>query len=323
LPRAFTLVELLVVIAIIGVLVALLLPAIQAAREAARRTECSNNLKQISLAIANYEGTYRVYPPCRIIFRPPGTTRTTVNGLLALILPFLEQANIANVYDYEKGFDHAVNQQAINLPIPVYQCPSTPGTDRAMPVYNRFAKGAETPPGFTSRVTDYMHPRVAMDHFGSSRGSGALSDDTIPSGAPQSRRCADVLDGLSNTILMLESAGHPTNYILRQPNPNPPAYFGWYGEWPDTVGPFIVPYTGNGTTPAFVHPSCGSYPTATDGSATCLMNCNNNQAPYAFHPGGINITLCDGSVRFVQESIAAETFWNLCVRDDGNPIGKY
>jgi prepilin-type processing-associated H-X9-DG protein len=238
-------------------------------------------------------------------------------------LPHIEETSVASLYDYNQGFDAAINQEAINLPIPIYQCPSTPGSDRTMPVYNRFAKGNETPPGYTSQVTDYMHPRVAMDYTGSGRGSGALSDDTIPSGAPQSRRPADILDGLSNTILMLESAGHPINYILREANPNPPAYFGWYGEWPDTVGPFIVPYTGDGKTPSFVHPSCGTFPTAKDGSATCLMNCNNNQAPYSFHPGGVNVNLCDGSVRFVGDSIDAETFWNLIVRDDGNEVGKY
>jgi prepilin-type N-terminal cleavage/methylation domain-containing protein/prepilin-type processing-associated H-X9-DG protein len=321
--RAFTLVELLVVIAIIGILVGLLLPAIQAAREAARRTQCTNNLKQVALAIANYEAAHKVYPPCRVIFKPPGGTRTTVNGLLALILPFIEQTTVADRYDYGSGFDHADNQQVINLPIPVYQCPSTPGKDRKMPVFNRFAKGNETPAGFTSQVTDYLHPRVAMTNLGQSFGSGALSDDTIPSGSPQSRRPADVTDGLSNTLLMLESAGHPVNYILGRPNPTPPAYFGWEGEWPDGVGMFVATYTSDGLTPSYVHPSCGSYPTSTDGSATCLMNCNNNWAPYAFHPGGINVSLCDGSVRFLPESIDAVTFWSLCARDDGNAMSRY
>jgi prepilin-type processing-associated H-X9-DG protein len=168
-----------------------------------------------------------------------------------------------------------------------------------------------------------MHPRVAMNYYGNGVGSGALADQTIPSGAPQSRKPADVTDGLSNTILMLESAGHPVNYVLKQPNPSPPAYFGWYGEWPDTAGIFVVPYTGDGTKASFVHPSCGGSSAVTDGSATCLMNCNNNQAPYSFHPGGVNVVLCDGSVRFLPETIEAATFWALCGRNDGNEIGKY
>ena len=317
--RAFTLVELLVVIAIIGILIALLLPAVQAAREAARRMSCTNNLKQIALAVANYESALKTYPPSRIIFTPPDSSRKTVNGLLTLILPFIEQTNLAEFYDYGKGFDHADNQQAVNMPIAVYQCPSVPGT-RVMSIYNRFARGEETPSGYTAQATDYMHPRVTMDFDGSSVGSGALADETISSGAAQPRKPRDITDGLSNTILMLESAGHPVNYILRHKNDSPPDYFGWYGEWPDTVGMFVVPYSADGTTPTFIHPAAGGGGTP---GGTCIMNCNNNQAPYSFHSGGINVALCDGSVRFLSESMEALTFWNLCCRDDGNVLGEF
>lgn len=318
----FTLVELLVVVAIIGILMAILLPAVQAAREAARRMSCSNNLKQIGLAVDNFEGAHRRYPPSRIIFTEPTSGRKTVNGLLTLILPFIEETNIAEFYDYEKGFDHADNQSAVNMAIPVYQCPSVPGS-RVVPIYNRFAKGAESPPGYTAQATDYLHPRVAMDFAGKSFGSGALADETIKSGTSQRRHPKDITDGLSRTVLMLESAGHPINYIRGGANSSPPAYFGWYGEWPDTVGMFVVPYTPDGTTPSFVHPSCGSFPTVKDGSANCIMNCNNNQAPYSLHPGGINVVLCDGSVRFLSEDIEAQTFWGLCCRNDGNVLGDY
>ncbi len=317
--HGFTLVELLVVIAIIGILIALLLPAVQSARESARRMQCANNLKQIALAITNYEVALGTYPPSRIIFKPAGSSRTTVNGLLSLILPYIEQSNLADMYDYGKGFDHADNQVVVNMAIPVYQCPSVPG-DRVMPIYNRFAKGAETPTGYTSQATDYMHPRVVMDFDGKSFGSGALADETISTGQARPRKPRDITDGLSNTILMLEVAGQPTNYILARPNSNPPAYFGWYGEWADTVGIFVVPYTADGTTPSFIHPSCGGGTTA---RGSCIMNCNNNQSPYSFHPGGINIAMCDGSVRFLAESLNAETFWGLCCRNDGNVLGEF
>lgn len=317
--HGFTLVELLVVIAIIGILISLLLPAVQSARESARRMQCSNNLKQIALAITNYEVALGSYPPSRIIFKPPGSDRTTVNGLLTLILPYIEQSNLATLYDYGKGFDHADNQVAVNMAIPIYQCPSVPG-ERVTPVYNRFAKGAETPPGFTTQATDYMHPRVIMDFDGKAFGSGALADETISSGAAQPRKPRDITDGLSNTILMLESAGNPINYILNRPNNDPPNYFGWYGEWPDTVGIFVVPYNDDGTTPSFIHPSLGGGQTA---RGSCIMNCNNNQSPYSFHSGGINVAMCDGSVRFLSESLNAETFWGLCCRNDGNVLGDF
>jgi prepilin-type processing-associated H-X9-DG protein len=189
-----------------------------------------------------------------------------------------------------------------------------------MPIYNRFARGAETPPGFTTQATDYMHPRVVMDYDGKSFGSGALADLTIKTGSAQSMRPRDITDGLSNTLLMLESAGHPVNYILNRRNDSPPAYFGWYGEWPDTVGMFVVPYTADGTTPAFIHPAAGGGATA---RGSCIMNCNNNQAPYSFHSGGINMVLCDGSVRFLAETMEAVTFWGLCCRDDGTVLGEF
>jgi prepilin-type processing-associated H-X9-DG protein len=216
------------------------------------------------------------------------------------------------------GFDHAVNQPAVNMQIPVYQCPSTPG-DRKMATYNRFCPGSETIPGHTAQATDYMHPRVIMDYDGKSFGVGVLEDSGV-TGTFKAIRPSDILDGLSNTIFMLESAVHPVNYILNRPNPSPPPYFGWYGEWPDDVGTFIVAYTADGTTPSFVHPSAGSYPTA---RGSRIINCNNNQAPYSFHPGGINVNLCDGSVRFLAESIEGKTFWSLCARDDGNVVGQF
>lgn len=188
-----------------------------------------------------------------------------------------------------------------------------------MPTYNRFVQGAETIPGHTAQATDYMHPRVIMDYDGNAFGVGVL-EDGARWGTAQMKKPRDITDGLSNTVFMLESAGHPTNYILNHANPSPPDYFNWYGEWPDTVGMFVVPYTADGTTPSFVHPAAGSYPTA---RGTCIMNCNNNQSPYSFHPGGINVNLCDGSVRFLAETIEANTFWSLCCRDDGNVLGDF
>ena len=125
----FTLVELLVVIAIIGILIALLLPAVQAAREAARRTQCKNNLKQMGLALLNYEGTFRMLPPGVIVDLSVTTTGNNGSwGVHGRILPYLEQGTLYANVDLSKAWD---NQLVISgMAIPPYACPSDPHSDR-------------------------------------------------------------------------------------------------------------------------------------------------------------------------------------------------
>ena len=120
--RGFTLIELLVVIAIIAVLIAMLLPAVQQAREAARRSSCKNNLKQIGLAIHNYHDTYTVFPNAN----SGGVSNSALSGssLFASILPYIEQANSFNQYDFNLGNSDPYNQQVTGQFIDVYWCPS-------------------------------------------------------------------------------------------------------------------------------------------------------------------------------------------------------
>src|SRR5207253_87334 len=119
----FTLIELLVVIAIIAVLIALLVPAVQKVREAAARTTCINNLKQLALAIHNYEGVNRRFPPLQLPTSP-------VTGWATFILPYIEQGNVAKIYDRTKDYYDVLNQPAVNAAIATHVCPSTPGTIR-------------------------------------------------------------------------------------------------------------------------------------------------------------------------------------------------
>ncbi len=185
-PRAFTLVELLVVIAIIGILVSLLLPAVQAVREASRRMQCQNNLRQIGLALHNYHAAFRKLPPGGIEVRPevPGGKQLAWS---AFVLPFLEQSAAYVQVDFNYPFDHPVNEEAAAIPIETYLCPSTP---RFSPL-NR-GRGATDYGGIYGEriVSTNYPPRGVMIH-----------DKAI--------RFRDITDGTSRTLTVSEDANFP------------------------------------------------------------------------------------------------------------------
>jgi prepilin-type N-terminal cleavage/methylation domain-containing protein/prepilin-type processing-associated H-X9-DG protein len=307
---AFTLVELLVVIAIIGVLVALLLPAVQAAREAARRTQCGNNLKQLGLAAHNFHDTHLKLPSS---IRPGGLTTAPRIAGLTLLLPYIEQRNSYDKYDQTKNWFDPINLPVTSLTIPSYNCPSTAADKKRLdgvPENNPFVGVVAT--------TDYS-PTIGVDPRLLSSGLVDFADTGMlpKNGEP---RFADVTDGLSNTLMFAESAGrpfiyrkglkkfgnYPTDHVNAGGWSRPASDFSLDGSSHDGAtfpGPCAVNCTnGENVGSTFPHPYYGSEGTA---------------EAYSFHPSGINVAMGDGSVRFILDQVTIREFARLVTRAGG------
>lgn len=297
----FTLIELLVVIAIIAILVAILLPAVQQAREAARRSTCKNNLKQIGLAIHNYESTHGSVAPGRLIWLKPSGTEIVMNGIHTYLFPFLEQGNLEDIYDYNLGYDDPANQPAVNTHVPTYVCPSTPNRPVQMQIdnfFNPFYGGPPTPDGITASATDYFAVRNVRN------GAGESLNGFFGLPNPQFR---DITDGLSNTFWFVEIAGRPDHFINGELQATPPASFNGYGPWAGNNGMALNTYTADGL----------------NRPGPCVMNCNSQFQPYAFHAGGSQFGFADGSIKFINENINPDVFRALGSPQGGEVIGEF
>ena len=331
---AFTLVELLVVIAIIGVLVVLLLPAVQAAREAARRMSCTNKLRQIGLAVHNFENSYGYLPPGVV-----NTTSTTVNpdlaeytrgssyanhSFLSVMLPYIEQANLlvsaGGGYNFHLNWDEGTNQAASAVRLPLYECPSVPSKHLVSP------NPVSGQSSFFPATSDYWPVNRANDNpavwntLGLGYPGGADPDGVKGCLAANARtRVAQITDGLSNTILAGESGARHEGWSAgkKYGDSNQGTTWGVRGAWAQgsnnivcagTVGP-VAP----GSSPTKVS-TAAHVPTAVS------INGWNQGELYAFHPSVCIVVFGDASTRPLKASLSFATLQKLAARADGNSV---
>ena len=345
--RGFTLIELLVVIAIIAILIALLLPAVQQAREAARRTQCRNNMKQIGLALHNYHDAYRTFPlPALLTFDgATGATRTTNVWSLA-ILPYIDQAPLYNIYNFDFSCYDAVNQTAVQTPLAAYVCPSNPSADRRI---NSTIPGAALGlPGNLVLVnagpSDYISTNQVQDEFVRASGLDPTATQNrdgwglggivvlgAPAAAqtpPEGSRIRDITDGTSNTTLIVEMAAR--NDLFRNGRPVSP---------PDPEAALQASAGGG----AWAEPLNGSWQVSgrlfdgTSDRGPCAINCSNARnsslhpgdlarwaaGMYSFHVGGAHALFADGSVHFLSENTDGAVFASLVSRGGEEVIGEF
>jgi prepilin-type N-terminal cleavage/methylation domain-containing protein/prepilin-type processing-associated H-X9-DG protein len=310
--RAFTLVELLVVIAIIGVLVALLLPAVQAAREAARRSSCSNNMKQLGIALHNYHDTHGRFPPESIWAQgAPSSWQPRNYSWIALTLPFFEQQTLHN---------------QINFSLPIW----AQLTQNGQPIRSQKIQTLLCPSDRVLGDDASAYHTMSWTNYAGSEGYDWWNRRADPNGGvftfQSSLKMADILDGTSNTIAL----GEVTSYGFKNgphitsgtgiprvsageavfhPALVSPPYSDSQGTSNTSTGGYPSPDGANNPQPSWAWWRAG--PHAYKPTYLACWGINTEwPGPGSFHPGGAQFTMADGSVRFVPETVEFNGDWN-------------
>ncbi len=355
--KAFTLIELLVVIAIIGVLIGLLLPAVQKVREAANRMKCANNLKQIGLAVMNYENTLSVLPPSDVQFGngtlsaatlaqaqllrsdylKPGAAGTlgqdyAKHCFLAIILPYLEQGNVlaqAGIpYNYHQDWYfggtpatvNGGNRPASSTRIPTYECPSSPFASHAVDMTT--LAGDRTlygSPDWSPKTADYM--AVTRANLSAAFWTG------LGLGYPGDGSARGIMMTNQGSRLAETTDGLSNTIMVAEQGARPQGWaFGTMyanqpvfmnGAWAHSGNSIVCAGTVKDAT------SSTGYRKATsqaDAAVACGINCWNQGEIYSFHPGVANVCMGDGSVRALNANISMRTLVLLASRSDGQPV---
>ena len=316
--RAFTLVELLVVITIIGLLIALLLPAVQAAREAARRGQCANNLKQLSLAALNYESVFEMFPPGHGYMPASAVNSTSTNTLPqnvwswpVRLFPYIDQSALATIVEANWGvsvgstwLESTLMGKAVSAQIPVFLCPSDLGA--------RMRWNEQGTCVVNSSVWKDKRGRLS---YGANYGQGQMEATGRVNGVfgvNSTTRIGNIQDGTSNTLLFSELLTGHTCTIR--------------GIYSYMEGPvFMETYTPNDPTPDLVR-WCDAADGLPGAQSPCLWTSGNwgtlsqlNMVLHtsrSAHPGGVQSTMCDGTVRFVNQTVSLSIWQAL-----GTPAG--
>jgi prepilin-type N-terminal cleavage/methylation domain-containing protein len=329
---AFTLIELLVVIAIIAILIGLLLPAVQKVREAAARIKCSNNLKQLGLAVHNYEGSFQGLPPGIVqtsstAFIPDlveygtqtGTTWSYANhSFFSVMLPYIEQDNVLKAatagYNLKQNWNSTANQPVTAIRIPTFECPSNPS--------NKIVNNASSPT-FLPAVSDYwpitrgnnnaaVWTALGMGFPGTNEVNGVLT-------ANARTKFAAITDGLSNTLMIGESSARNEGWAAgRMYDPGTATGWGVRGAWGQGSNNIVCAGTRGPITPGAAPP--GKVSTAAHLTGALTVNAWNQGELYAFHTGVCMVVMGDGSVKSVRSTIDMTTMLRLAARGDGNPV---
>lgn len=296
LRRGFTLIELLVVIAIIAILIGLLLPAVQKVREAAARSTCSNNLKQLSLGTHNYESTYGKLPAMSV---PLGTggSPTQYGSIMVALMPYVEQENLYKMHQATNGVTQANGQTVVKT----YLCPSDP--------YAASGQLSVTVNGTagTWATTDY---NANAGLFSTPNSSSFPNQASWNWRIPQFQAILTIQDGSSNTVAFTERIVNAEGANVAR-DPSPEATVDAY-KW---AGPIFSNYQSK-----YPGGGWGSWPFRVPqvGKTTGLVR----WVPSSAHTGVILCGLMDGSVKSVSSSITSDTFWRACRPDDAGVLGS-
>ncbi len=338
--RGFTLIELLVVIAIIAVLIALLLPAVQSAREAARRTQCLNNMKQIGLGLHNYHSTIGTFPMgnMRAYSDPDKPTDWGTFSAQSLLLPYLEQTPIYNSCNFNwtvwYGMGNAINKTVWNVKVAAFLCPSdsNAGKDHLNSYHGSFGTGTDpwatrTNGVFAPRYTSYGIADLTDGSSNTIAYVEALTGDftslnkrhrKMISGQPGTPPAGFFQNDARNNLNFILAQGDACEQAISSGSPGPGKGSNRGQKW-QTGSPGLT------LTNIIITPNSNRFQ-----FSACRMDCNPNCGtdfghlftPCSAHPGGVNTLFGDGSIRFVKDSVNMNTWMSLGSRDGGEVVSS-